>query len=727
MGVSKIKGNYLKFFTYLVVIVLINIVGVTLFFRVDLTKNNIYSLSPASKKVVETLSEPLSIKIFFTKNLPAPHNSTERYLHDLMEEYAAASGRLFNYTFYDVTAKDAGLTKNTDRNRQLAEDYGISPVQIRIIENDEVKFKKAYMGLVMIHGDMVEKVPAITATSGLEYQLTTAIQKLNSKVSALLSLEDEIDLTMYLSSSLNDVAPLMGMDRLSMLPGEVEKAVEALNTKWLGKIDFEYIDPREEGGAEKIAQKHNIMTLKWPKLPEEGIDAGIGCAGVVLAYGDKKETIPLITSVDLPIIGTQYQMTDPKELEELFSETMESMIGINQDIGYLAGHGTPPLAPGRAGMMQGRPQGEMSAFNRLISQRYAIEQVTLEQGGVPKGLDCLIIAGPTETFSDYELFQIDQALMQGTNLAVFPDAFNEKMPQQNAGYGMGPRYIPLDTGLARLLEHYGVTVKQSYVMDESCYKQTMPRNRGGGEQKIYFAPMIQNAGINNTPGFMENIKGLVAMKISPLAIDRQTIEKNGLKSEILFSSSDRSWEMKGNINLNPLYIRPPASDDEKRSYPLACMLYGEFPSYFAGKPLPVKEAGEDELSGEGRADETAAALAGVSAENRFIKKGKEGKVFVMACSQMLKDNMLDARGETTNATFMLNVVDHLNNRDEIAALRSKNQTLNPLAETAPFTRGVIKLFNIAGLPVLVIFLGLGVWMKRGSRKKVIKMMFAQDR
>jgi ABC-type uncharacterized transport system involved in gliding motility auxiliary subunit len=88
MASKKKSGKYLKFIIYLVVIVLVNVAGITLFFRMDLTKNKIYSISAVSKKVVETLSEPLTVNVFFTKDLPSPHNNTERYLHDLLAEYA---------------------------------------------------------------------------------------------------------------------------------------------------------------------------------------------------------------------------------------------------------------------------------------------------------------------------------------------------------------------------------------------------------------------------------------------------------------------------------------------------------------------------------------------------------------------------------------------------------------------------------------------------------------
>ena len=742
------RGAYVKFITYAVVVILINVVGVTLFFRADLTANHIYSLSQASKNVVKTLTEPLTIKVFFTKNLPAPHNSTERYLHDLFEAYAAAGGDRVNYTFYDVTTDDSGLTDPSNSNKKLAQDYGISPVQIRIIENDEIKFQQAYMGLVIIHGDMMEKVPAITSTDGLEYLLTTAIQKLNNKVSAFMALKDKIKIRLYLSSSLEKVAPLMGLDQLPALPGAMEQVVEKLNLETLDNIDYAFVNPTGDKALDALAQKYNLMVLKWPAIPQQGIAAGSGGAGIITEYRDQVKVTPIITSVNLPIIGTTYQMADPEGVKNTLSQTIETMIGINENLGYLADHGTLPLSPGAMGMMQRQPQSNMNAFNQLLSRQYTIKSVSLDKEGIPEGLKTLIIARPTQPFSDYELFQIDQALMQGTNIAFFTDAFQEVMPQQAMGMGGGPQYLPINTGLEKLLSHYGITIDPAYVLDESCYRQQLPPARGGGEQNIYFAPIIKDAQINHSLPFMNNIKGLITMQVSPVSVDSDKVEQSGLAATRLFSSSEKSWTMADHIDLNPMFLQPPTQSSEMKSYPLAYMISGEFTSYFAGKPLPRKTTAEtdlpdgkkspDKVSSKDNTQEqesTSGApapppenplAAKIETRNAAITKGTSGKIFVMASSALLQDNMLDPEGRSTNAAFILNVIDHLNDRDDIAVLRSKNQTFNPLAETPPMVRGVIKLFNIAGLPILVILTGFGVLLKRRSRKRKIKLMFQEN-
>jgi ABC-type uncharacterized transport system involved in gliding motility auxiliary subunit len=729
MGYSSIREHYFKYILYIAVIVLVNIAGLSLFFRADLTKNKIFSLSDASREAVATLSEPLSINVFFSKDLPAPHNNTERYLRDLLVEYAASAGRHFNYTFYNVSSEQGDLTQQADENREIAKNYGLQPVQIRVMENDEIKFKNAYMGLVILHGDLMERIPAITTTDGLEYQLTTAIQKLNNKVSALLRQEEKINVTLYLSSSLNPIAPLIGIDQLPQLAAQVQAAIETLNAKNLGIFGFKHLDMDTKQEVETIAKRYDFMAMSWPRIPDKNIAAGQGAAGLVMEYKGKVSTLPLISSMELPIIGTTYQMADPKALEDEITAIMEKMIGINKAIGYLADHGTPVLGQDRMAMMQGRAGNGLQVFNQLLSSRYDVKSIALTDTAIPDGLNCLIIAKPTEPFSDYELFQIDQALMKGTNIAFFSDAFNEIMPQ--GGMGMPPQYTPLDTGLEKLLAHYGIRMKSAYVLDKEAYKHQLPPNQGGGEQTIYFAPMLKEASINNTPEFMNNIKGLVAMQISPLTLASENIKPDQVTATKLLASSDQAWLMEGMINLNPMFITPPSVPEAFAVHDLAYVLEGRFTSYFADKDIPEKALGEKDIS-EKSPGETAAEQdnlsetslpQGLVAQNRFIESSKPVKIFVLGCSQMLADNMLDPGGRSTNATFLLNVIDHLNGQDQIASMRSKQQTLNPIADIDPFTRTAIKTVNIAVLPILVVLLGLGVFVARKARKKKISKMF----
>ena len=725
-------GIYLKFLIYLVVIVLINLVGKTLFFRADLTENNIYSLSAASRDTVAELSEPLTINVFFTENLPAPHNSTKRYLMDLLEEYAIHSNRFFNYRFYDVSPQEEGVSDTAMENQRLAENYGINPVEIRMLEQDELKFKKAYMGMVMIQGDIIERIPAITTTDGLEYKLTTTIQKLNNKISTLASLPEKVHVTLIMSSSIKTVAPVMGLDDLPQLPRTIEETVEKLNGVNYGQLAYDFEDPQTDDEIDGLIEKYNIRVLQWPDIPDRNITAGRGAIGLSLEYDGEMAYVQLLNVLRIPIIGTRYELIDMDSLEEIINENVESLIGINEDVGYLADHGTLKLG-GPMMMMQQQDEDQLRNFQTLVNENYSLKSIDLAEDGISESLGCLILAQPTEPFSDYELFEIDQALMRGTNLAVFTDAFEEvpQPPQQRFQFNMGPTYKPLDTGLEDLLAHYGIRVKPSFVMDKECFKQTLPAQAGGGERPIYFAPMIKNENINNDLDFMKNIKGLITLNISPVTIDTEITKKNDIAVHELMASSDQSWEMKGQINLNPLFIQPPQSADEFKSYPLGYLLEGRFSSYFEGKEIPARDTGAADE--EGNTDEAAAddtpktdadpVLSQIKAGETFLPKGNPGKIVIIGSSAILKDNLLDAEGRSPNAAFVLNLIDTLNGRDDIAAMRSKTQQFNPLEDTAVTTKNTIKLFNIVGLPVIIVLFGLFTWWRRNMRRKNIQMMF----
>jgi ABC-type uncharacterized transport system involved in gliding motility auxiliary subunit len=194
--------------------------------------------------------------------------------------------------------------------------------------------------------------------------------------------------------------------------------------------------------------------------------------------------------------------------------------------------------------------------------------------------------------------------------------------------------------------------------------------------------------------------------------------------------------MRGRINLNPNFIFPPQSDKELQSYDLAYLLEGAFPSYFEGKPIPVKEQPEEE---NGKAGENTdkkdqekasepdpnAARTKVETQGGFLSTGKPGKILLVASSEMIRDNVIDAQGRSANAVFILNSLDSLNDRENLAVMRAKKQSFNPLVKTSAGSKTFVKAFNIAGLPVLTIIFGLLVWSRRASRKKQIQAMFGR--
>ncbi len=152
------------------ILIALNLVGLNVFFRLDLTDEKVYSLAKASIETVRALDDPVTVRVYFTADLPAPYSSNRRLLRDKLDEYRAYGGNKFQYRFIDPGA-DESLQQEAAR-------YGIPPVQVQVIENDNLQIKNAYMGLVVEYGGKRETIPVVADLAMLEYDLTSAIRKL---------------------------------------------------------------------------------------------------------------------------------------------------------------------------------------------------------------------------------------------------------------------------------------------------------------------------------------------------------------------------------------------------------------------------------------------------------------------------------------------------------------------------------------------------------------------
>ena len=725
------------FILTIIIAVFANIASTSLFVRADLTKNRAYSLSDASKAVVANLEDALTIKAFFSKNLAPPYNNTEQQLRDLLEEYSLAAvrrrNRQFNYTIYSMSSKE-NATDELSQEEDEARKYRIFPIQIQNVEQDEVKLQTVYMGMVFIHGDTIETIPALTSTADLEYQITQIIGSMTRKKSALLALKQDIEVTLFLSENLNELS-----GSFEGLPDEIEATVDDLRSQFYNRLEFFHVDPTKEGNAEALERSYRLEPLNLRRRVGNEEQLEKAYASLTISLRDEIYSTGLLTQ---GIFGMQ--ITDASQIRQIIEQVGESLLGIQEQVGYIADYGTPPLTGDTQSQTQ-MPvtpiQPDLTNFNALISNYYELTEIPLKNESIPDGLNGLVIAGPYERFSDFALFQIDQFLLEGNSLLLFLDSHSEFITQSNQFGQQEPVYVPQNTGLEEMLSHYGVELSQSYVLDEESFIQRQRGTSGGiVETPVYFAPIVSQDRISDAFPFLQNIPEIVMLNISPL---RLTGDLDPETAELIFESSDRSWELSENINLrNPFFLQPPG-DDLMKSQALAYIIEAEFTSFFEGKERPVKPVEEGQpdpatnsaeasiLEGEvfdetdGNGEESSDRLIdaeGLTVEATFIPQGR-GKIFVIGSSAILGSNVLDQEGRTGNAQFILNLIDYMNGREDYAIMRTKGQLYTPLDETRPEIRSFIKSFNIAGLSILVAVAGVLVWFARMSRKRRIQARF----
>ena len=677
-----------------------------LFQRLDLTESGLYSLSAPSIDAVSSLREPLTIRAFFSPNLPAPYNTVEQAVRDLLDEYAVYGGEFFNFQFISMGAEEVGQ-EEAIANEELARQYLIYPIQIEQLERDEVSLSTAYTGMALIHGDLIETIPSITDTDQLELTITEAITKLTERISRLLALEEDIMVRLYFSSPLTMLAP--GVEQF---PGAIEELVNELNAGYFDRLQFEHIDANEE-----LVPLEEATRLRLAPLQLQGPDGGAMLAYAGLAVTSEGTTITM-NLLQGSVMG--YQLADLETIRRSLDDTLKNLLGTQEEMGYLADFETPPYR-GRANATTPTDmvEAELSNLFQLVSSEYTYRGLLLEDRLVPEGLRSMLVVGPQEPLNEWALFQIDQFLLRGGSLMLFLDSHSIYVSQGGGFGGGGAFHLPRETGLEAMLEHYGIRLKQSYVLDEQAFVQRQPSPRGGYvESEIYFAPLLKEDEIDQELPFLTNLEELIMLNISPLELVSENLQAGVTYTEAL-RTSPSAWEMAERIDL--MGAQPPG-EDLRASFPLAILAQGTFTSYFAEREIPERPRAEPSSQDDDEEAQPIISAEELQAEQSFTPEG-EGRLFVVGTSAILGSGFIDVQGRNPNSLLLLNLIDAMNGREDRALMRTKGRRVRPLREIEPPARTAVKTFAVAGLPALLVLAGVVVWVLGGMRRHRIRLQY----
>lgn len=176
MAISKLKRstNYLILtIITLAILAVINFLSSRHFFRIDLSEGKIFTLSPSTRRLVSELDDLVTIKVYFSNNLPSYLVNLQRQVDDLLDEYHVYARGNLQIEFIDP-AEDPKI-------RETVRALGIPQVQMRVIEKDRRQIVTGYLGIAVLYEDKKEILPIVQQISNLEYELTGAIKKVTTK------------------------------------------------------------------------------------------------------------------------------------------------------------------------------------------------------------------------------------------------------------------------------------------------------------------------------------------------------------------------------------------------------------------------------------------------------------------------------------------------------------------------------------------------------------------
>ena len=162
-----------EFLLIAAIVVLVNVAAQRVFYRCDLTDDQRYTLSDSTASALASLDETLTIKAFFSENIPPSQSALINGIKDTLSEYKALGGAGVQIEFIDPTSDP-----EVEQEMRL---LGIPELQMTVVGRDELEQRKVYMGVGLFYEDKKEVIQAVQSLEDFEYNLTSAILKLASE------------------------------------------------------------------------------------------------------------------------------------------------------------------------------------------------------------------------------------------------------------------------------------------------------------------------------------------------------------------------------------------------------------------------------------------------------------------------------------------------------------------------------------------------------------------
>lgn len=162
---------YVFVFLSAAILVALNILSNRFFLRIDFTSDKRYTLSKATKDILSSIQEPVTVTAYFSEDLPPDIARTRRDFLDLLTEYEQHSKGNIVYEFINPN--------ENEENEKKALQSGIQPVIVNVREKDQMKQQKAYLGAIVQFGEKQEIIPFMQPGAAMEYAISSSIKKLS--------------------------------------------------------------------------------------------------------------------------------------------------------------------------------------------------------------------------------------------------------------------------------------------------------------------------------------------------------------------------------------------------------------------------------------------------------------------------------------------------------------------------------------------------------------------
>lgn len=469
------------------------------------------------------------------------------------------------------------------------------------------------------------------------------------------------------------------------LQDETKQLLEEFSA-YNSNIIFEFANPIEKE-EERVAvmkqfyerglQPLNITVENKGKQSQEVV-----FPWAVATYGDKSTKVSLLKNL-MGASTEQKVISSVQHLEFAFAEAINKISKEKQKkIAVLKGNGE-------------LEDKYVADFLRTVRESYYIGPFTLDSVAKQptqtlealKKYDLVIIAKPTEVFTEEEKQVLDQYIVSGGKTLWLVDAVKADMEEMFNETGTILAH-QRELGLNDMFFKYGFRINPLLIKDERATPIKLATGEQGSDTEYQqyfwkFAPFIYPETQNP---IVKNLEGIKFEFSSPIEILNNKINKT-----VLLTSSEYSRPVGTPTEISLGSVTEETTPQEyqgKGLLPVAVLFEGKFSSMYTNRILPFKD-------------------------NSYLAEGKASKMIVVSDGDVIK-NQLDQNGPLElgfdkwtnnlygNKEFLMNCVNYLLDDTGLINIRSKDVNLPLLDKERVYQNYTMAQVLTIGLPMLIL-------------------------
>ncbi|MCD4832823.1 MAG: gliding motility-associated ABC transporter substrate-binding protein GldG [Bacteroidales bacterium] len=499
-------------------------------------------------------------------------------------------------------------------------------------------------------------------SSNIYFRLDLTADKRYTLSDATVEILDSLEDVVYIEIYLDGEMPI-GFQRMQK---SIHELMDEFRVIASSNIQYQFINPSKSSDQSKRNALYQDLydrglnpTNVKDRDEEGGLAEKILFPGAIITYQEKETPINLL--VNNPGLSAEVNLNNSiQSLEYKFIDAIRKITTKQRKkIAFIEG------------------QGELDEFytgdiTRSLNEYYEIDRVTIKEYiNILDPYDAVIIAGPTEQYTEKSKFIVDQYIMNGGKVLWFVESVKISMDSLSAG---GATFALMnDINLSDQLFKYGVRINPNVIQDVQCAVIPVNTAIAGTQPKFAPAPWLYFP-LLVAPDNNPVTKNLNMIKSEfPGVID--TVGSNSeIKKQVLLTSSPNSRVLNVPllVSLTQVSEKLDPLTFNQQNNPIAVILKGQFESVFKNRMINEYIAGQ---------------------EFNFKEKSKFTKMIVVSDADIIKNDVrqradgifitplgYDRYTKQTygNKEFVMNAVHYLVDESGILDIRSREFKLRLL-------------------------------------------------